>query len=132
MSEQQPSYVQCPLLVLRVNLAQVMSDPIADTLRDEFLALYEQSGAVHVIIDMDKVTYLSSAGIRPLLSLNKKVREREGRLILTGMTSDVKGVFIATRLIDVGGSVSAMFENQPDVPTAVALLYHAAREAKAP
>jgi len=126
MSEHQSSYVQCPVLVLRVNESQVMGDTVADALRDEFLALYEQSRAIHVIIDMERVTYLSSAGIRPLLSLNRKAREREGRLILCNLTRDVEGVFLATRLISTAGSVPATFESHPDVPASVASLYQKA------
>jgi anti-anti-sigma factor len=123
MSEHPSKYVRCPLVVVRVNEAQVMGDTIADTLRDELLALYQQSGATHVVIDMAQVTYLSSAGIRPLLSLNKEVREREGRLILCGLTRDVESVFVATRLISSSRSMPATFERHADVPTAVASLY---------
>jgi anti-anti-sigma factor len=123
MSEHQSRYVQCPVLVLRVTESQVMGDTIADALRDEFLALYDSSRAVHVIIDMEQVAYLSSAGIRPLLSLNRKVREREGRLILCRLNSDVEGVFVATRLISSGRAMPATFESHPDVPSSIASLY---------
>ena len=123
MSEHQSRYVQCPVLVLRVTESQVMGDTIADALRDEFLALYETSQATHVVIDMGQVVYLSSAGIRPLLSLNRKVREREGRLILCHLSSDVEGVFVATRLISSSRSIPATFESHPDVPTSIASLY---------
>jgi anti-anti-sigma factor len=123
MSEHPSKYVRCPVVVVRVNEAQVMGDTIADALRDELLALYQQSGATHVVIDMAQVTYLSSAGIRPLLSLNKEVREREGRLILCGLTRDVESVFVATRLISSSRSAPATFEKHPDVPAAVASLY---------
>ncbi len=123
MSEQQSRYVQCPVLVARITEAQVMGDTVADALRDNLLALYEQTAATHVVIDMEKVAYLSSAGIRPLLALNRQVREREGRLVLCGLNRDVEGVFVATRLISNNRSTPATFENAPDVPTAIAALY---------
>jgi anti-anti-sigma factor len=123
MSEQQSRYVQCPVLVLRITESQVMGDTVADALRDEMLALYEQTGAIHVVIDMEQVTYLSSAGIRPLLALNRHVRDREGRLVLCGLTRDVEGVFVATRLVSTSRSTPATFENAPDVSAAVAGLY---------
>jgi anti-anti-sigma factor len=69
------------------------------------------------------VVYLSSAGIRPLLALNRQVREREGRLVLCGLTRDVESVFVATRLVSTTRSVPATFENAPDVPSAIASLY---------
>jgi len=123
MSDNPAKYARCPVVVVRVNEAQVMGDTIADTLRDELIALYQHSGAVHVVIDMAQVTYLSSAGIRPLLALNKEVREREGRLVLCGLTRDVESVFVATRLISSSRAVPATFEKHPDVPSAVASLY---------
>src|SRR5262245_16613403 len=123
MSEHPSQYVRCPVVVVRVNEAQVMGDTIADALRDELLSLYQQSGATHVVIDMEQVTYLSSAGLRPLLSLNKEVREREGRLILCRLSRDVEGVFIATRLISSSRSAPAQFEQHPDVAAAIASLY---------
>jgi anti-anti-sigma factor len=123
MLEDQNSYVQCPVLVIRVTEAQVMGDTVADALRDQLLSLYDQTGATHAIIDMGQVTYLSSAGIRPLLALNREVREREGRLILCGLTDEVEGVFVATRLISPSHSVPATFECAADVSAAVAHLY---------
>jgi anti-anti-sigma factor len=122
MSEQ-PKYVQCRVVVLRVNEAQVMGDTIADSLRDELLAVYKQSGAVHVVIDMEQVTYLSSAGIRPLLALNREVRDREGRLILCNLHRDVESVFVATRLVSSSRVVPATFEKGADVASSVANLY---------
>ncbi len=123
MSEPQRSFVQCPVLVVRVTESQVMGDTVADALRDELLALYEQTAAVHVVIDMQRVVYLSSAGIRPLLTLNRKVRDREGRMVLCGLSPDVEGVFVATRLVSTSRATPATFENAPDVPTAVANLW---------
>jgi anti-anti-sigma factor len=109
--------------VVRLTESQVMGDTVADMLRDDLLALYEQTKGIHAIIDMEKVVYLSSAGIRPLLALNRQVRDREGRLILCGLTKDVEGVFVATRLISNNRSTPATFEHAADVPTAIANLY---------
>jgi anti-anti-sigma factor len=123
MSEHDATYVQCPVLVMRVTESQVMGDTVADALRDQLLAMYDQTGAIHVVVDMEQVSYLSSAGIRPLLALNREVREREGRLILCGLNRDVEGVFVATRLISPNHSAPATFESAPDVSTAIAHLY---------
>lgn len=123
MSHTPPSYSHCPVLVLRVAEPNVMGDTVADALRDDLLARYEQAGATHVVLDLSGVSYLSSSGIRPLLALNRQVRAREGRLVLCGLRPDVQGVFIATRLVSSGGSSPATFESQPDVPAAVAHLY---------
>src|SRR5262245_1875290 len=106
----------CTVLVLRVEPAQMQGDALAELLRDEFLAAYEQSGALHVIIDLGAVTYCSSAGIRPLLGLNRKVREHGGRLILCNLHPEIVGVLSITRLLGGSGGPSPGFESQLDVP----------------
>jgi anti-anti-sigma factor len=111
------------VLVLHVDEGQVTGDTVADALRDELLALYLQSGAIHVVLDMETVTYLSSAGIRPLLSLKRQVSQHEGRMILCNLSPDVESVFVATRLISTSRAVPATFETHPDVPAALAALY---------
>ena len=55
--------------------------------------------------------------------LNRKVREREGRLILCRLSREVESVFVATRLISSGRSMPATFESHPDVPSSIASLY---------
>ncbi len=115
--------VQCSLIVIRIAIAEVSGDPIADDLQERFLALYEQSGATHAIVDLRGVTYLSSVGVGPLLALGRKVREREGRLILCSMASNVESVFHATKLIGTVHGSPATFEHQANVPVAVQSLY---------
>ena len=132
MSDSKFRLVQCPVLVLRLTQTQVMGDNVADALRDELLTAYEQTGATHVILDMDAVTYLSSAGIRPLLTLKRQVTQREGRLILCNLKPDVEGVFVATRLISTSRAVPATFENHPNVPSSMAALYAAPETVAAP
>jgi anti-anti-sigma factor len=122
MSEPSFKYVRCPVLVLRIAESQVMGDIVADAIRDELLAVYEKAGAVHVVIDMQKVNFLSSAGIRPLLALTRLVRQREGRLILCNLHEAVEGVFLATRLVSTHRAVPATFEAFPTVAEAVAAL----------
>jgi anti-anti-sigma factor len=119
MSETSPRQVSCSILVLRLLQQQLSGDIQAEAVRDELLAQLDASKAENVILDMSAVKYLSSAGITPLLTLVKAVREHEGRLILAGLTPDVEGVMTASRLIAPSKSMPAPFEHQPDVPAAV-------------
>ena len=118
-----PRKVGCPVVVLSLNEAQINSDAIAEALRDELLSLYQAVGAVHAVIDFRAVQYLSSAGFRPLLSLNRKVRERGGRMVLCHMQPQVEEVFSVTRLIDPDGTGRAAFLAHATAPAAVAHLY---------
>jgi anti-anti-sigma factor len=123
MSERRFQHVTTPVVVVRIKETQVMGDTLAEALRDEFLMVYLPSGATNVVIDFQMVTYLSSAGFRPLLSLNRQVRERGGRLVLCNLSKEVEEIFAVTRLISSSKSLPATFEVQKDVPAAVAALY---------
>jgi anti-anti-sigma factor len=109
--------------VLRITEAQVHGDALAETLRDELLAAYQQSGALHVVIDMAEITYLASAGIRPLLGLNRRLHENGGRLVLAGLQPEIASVLSITRLISMSDSTAGTFDTQPDVASAVASVY---------
>src|SRR5215468_1410744 len=74
MSVSYPRHLRCPLIVLSITSSQLSGDQIADQVRDELLDLLERSGTVNVVLDLKAVSYLSSAGIRPLLSLVRAIR----------------------------------------------------------
>ena len=122
MADQPFKHITCPVVVLRVELAQVIGDDLADALRDEFLEARRIIGAQHVIVDFQPVTYLSSASFRPLLSLLREVRAHGGRMVLCNLQPYVYEVFSVTRLISNHGSMPAAFEVQANLSAAIATL----------
>lgn len=122
MSDSSPVQVTCSILVLKLTQPQLSGDIQAQSVRDELLTIFDQARPDNVILDFSAVTYISSSGITPLLTLVKAVREREGRLILVGLNREIEGVFVATRLIGTSKSLPTPFEHQTDVAAAVAVL----------
>ncbi len=122
MPDPQTSMVDCPVVVLRLRGTQLNSETTSETLRDEMLALYGRSAALHAVLDMRTVTYLSSAGFRPLLSLNRQVRDRGGRLVLCNLRPEVEEIFTVTRLVDPTGKERTAFIMRPTLTEAVNLL----------
>jgi anti-anti-sigma factor len=51
------------------------------------------TGAKVIIIDMGEVTYISSSGLRVLLSTRRQVRERGGDVVLCTLSPNVRDVF---------------------------------------
>lgn len=116
------------VLVLTITEPQVHGDALADRLRQDFLAMVEQTAARRIVIDFRNVTYLSSAAFRPLLSLRRKLEEVGGHLVLCNLTPLVLDVFQILRLASTSRSYPATFEVQPDVAAAVAFLQQAGAE----
>jgi anti-anti-sigma factor len=45
------------------------------------------------LIDLGKLDYISSAGLRSILALAKKLKDKEGKIIFAGMKGPVEEVF---------------------------------------
>jgi anti-anti-sigma factor len=130
MAEQPADSVTCPVLVLRIEPAQVVGDTLAEALRDEFLTLLTRCRAQNAVVDFRNVVYMSSAGFRPLLSLLREVRRRGGRLVLCGLRPVVEETFAITRLINVGDATPSTFEVQTNLAAAIASLDPAEKSAE--
>ena len=52
-----------------------------------------QAGSKYMIIDFEKLDYISSAGLRIILKTTKDLRRSEGDLVLCSMQDYVKEVF---------------------------------------
>jgi len=57
-------------------------------------------GHEKVILDLTKVNYVSSAGLRMLLLLYRQLKAKGGRIALVGMSEEIKDVMTNTGLIN--------------------------------
>ena len=122
MIQPNETHLKCPVVVLSLTHRQILGDEIADAIRDQLLAIAVQTQAQNVVLDFGKVTFLSSSGFRPLLSLHRLLRQQNGRLMLCCLSPEVKEIFEVTRLITTHGQGKAPFEVYPDIASAVASL----------
>ena len=86
--------------------------------KDEIKSAIE-SGLKRILINLEGVDYIDSAGLGTLVSALKAVRERDGNVWLAGLTSHVKMIIELTRL----NRIFEIFDNIDDalskIPTAV-------------
>ncbi len=71
---------------------------------DEILTILRQvmnKGDHNLVINMARVTFISSSGLRVLLSTAKQIQEVGGTLLLTDLTPRVRKVFIVSDLEDL-------------------------------
>jgi anti-anti-sigma factor len=53
-----------------------------------------------ILVDMSRISYMSSAGLRVLLLVYRKAGESGARLALTGIPPDIHAVMAATGFLD--------------------------------
>ncbi|MGX4653740.1 STAS domain-containing protein [Micromonospora sp. SCSIO 07396] len=81
-----------------VSLTGDLDSMTAEQVRNELSDLVARSG--RVLLDLGGVAYLSSAGLRVLLLVHQQARERNMRLALADVPSDMRAVLEATGFID--------------------------------
>lgn len=52
-------------------------------------------------LDFSKLEYISSAGLRVLLSAQKRMNSRKGKLIVRGVCADIMEIFDITGFVDI-------------------------------
>jgi len=75
-------------------------DSASTTELEKVLAESMGRGEKVFVIDLSEVNYISSAGLRSILIINKKLKEKQGLLMLSSLQDMVKEVF------DISGSSS--------------------------
>jgi anti-anti-sigma factor len=65
---------------------------------------------------------MASSGFLPLLHLNRQVQKGGGRVILCNLSEQLREMFRVTRLLITPPAEVGLFEEQPDVNSAIAKL----------
>lgn len=65
---------------------------------DEVLALIEQEPNPKLLIDFENVDHLSSAALGTLITINTKIRAKDGQLRLANIAPQIYEVFVITKL----------------------------------
>ncbi|NLX14422.1 MAG: STAS domain-containing protein [Phycisphaerales bacterium] len=75
-------------------IEELMINQIGERLGD----LTDAEDKPRILLDFNQVEHLSSAALGMLITLNKKVNEREGQLVLVNIRPQIYEVFKITRL----------------------------------
>lgn len=70
-------------------------------------------GVIRFVVDGSKMTFVDSMGLGVLISLLRRVKQREGDIKVAALTADVKSIFEITRLhrlFEVCGSTKEAVE----------------------
>jgi anti-sigma B factor antagonist len=81
-----------------VALAGDIDANTAPAIQDQVLPIAESSRKI--LLDMFKVPYMSSAGLRMLLSLYRQVTAKDGKLVLVGLSEEITDTMSITGFLD--------------------------------
>jgi len=86
-------------------------DALTSDSLDKILDKCRKNISIKIIIDLSELNYISSAGLRVLITFLKDVEKNEGILILCGMNRSIKNIF------DISG-LSGIFKIEPTLEKA--------------
>jgi anti-sigma B factor antagonist len=81
-----------------IALAGDIDASTAPTVQDKVLPIADSSRKI--LLDMFKVPYMSSAGLRMLLSLYRQVSAKDGKLVLVGLSEEIRDTMSITGFLD--------------------------------
>jgi anti-sigma B factor antagonist len=84
--------------IVRFETSQVLDELNVQQLGDELRDLVEKEYLVRIILNFERVKFLSSAVLGKIISLHKRLGKEKGRMALCSINKDVKQVFKITRL----------------------------------
>ena len=76
----------------------ILDEASIQAIGDEVLGLVEASANPKMLIDFSNVDHLSSAALGALITINNKVRQKDGQLRLTNIDPQIYEVFVITKL----------------------------------
>lgn len=81
-----------------VTLAGDIDASNAADVQKEVLPLVQAES--RILMDMTKVPYMSSAGLRMLLSLYRQVTAKDGKVVLVGLSEEIRDTMSVTGFLD--------------------------------
>ena len=84
---------------LTIKISGRLDTTTAPVLDEELKASLE--GTEALVLDFSDIEYISSAGLRVLLSAQKIMNKQEGSMKLTGVNEDIMEIFEVTGFVDI-------------------------------
>src|SRR5207302_377065 len=91
---------------------KILDEQNIQKIGEDLFSLVEELGRKKILLNFSNVEYLSSAALGKLITLNKKVKAAQGKLVMCNINEDIFEVFKITNL-------DKMFSIQKDEQTAL-------------
>jgi anti-sigma B factor antagonist len=77
---------------------KILEEHVINQIGERLSEIIEDEGSAKLLLDFRNVEHLSSAALGMLITLNKRLGERQGRLVLANIHPQIYEVFKITRL----------------------------------
>src|SRR6516164_9460424 len=77
---------------------KILDEPVIQNIGEQLFSLVDEVGRRKILLNFGNVEYLSSAALAKLITLNKKLQQVGGRMILCNIDSQIKEEFEITKL----------------------------------
>lgn len=77
---------------------KILDEPAIQVIGEQLASLVDEMGKKQLLLNFGHVESLSSAALGKLVTLNRKIKEVGGKLVLCGINANILEVFEITRL----------------------------------
>jgi anti-sigma B factor antagonist len=86
------------VVVARITRPQLSEEENIDVFGKDLNDLVEQFGCRRMIVSLEDVRYITSAALGKLITLNRRLHRKDGRLVICGAPAPVQEILAASRL----------------------------------
>lgn len=124
MSDTQPSCsrgaIRGNVLVVEVLLDQIRDPETSYALRDEILSLMKAGEIDHVVVDLERVTFLGSVGLLAFLAVRRQLEG--GSIVLCNVAEGIQTMLEICLLVSKDPGKTAPFQIEESVEVALTRL----------
>lgn len=80
---------------------KILDEVSISAIGEQLYALVAQSASPRVVLDFTAVGHMSSSALGMLITLHKRIREKQGQLRLCGIQPGIYEIFTITRLNEI-------------------------------
>lgn len=103
LADFQPRYLKVTehdgILVVRFGVSHINDEENIEDLGHELFLLTDQFGFQKIVLNMTGVEYITSSVVGKMITLHRKLHRSRGKMVISDLTSGVKEVLDASRLL---------------------------------
>jgi anti-anti-sigma factor len=86
--------------LLRLSLAGSLDTATTPELKGKLMPLVDVESVVYVVFDLERLAFLSSAGLQLFVMVQKRLHDRDGKVLMLNMQPQIAKVFEIVRAMD--------------------------------